>query len=296
MTVLRDIDLAGLVDFIDWGPYFQTWDLSGSYPGILDDAKVGPEVAEQARNVFNDASAMLRQIVDEKWLTAHAVFGLFPANAEGDDVAVYTDETRTVRRATLHGLRQQQKRPDSKPNQCLSDYIAPAGTPDWIGAFACTAGIGIEIKLAEFMAAHDDYHAIMLKSLADRLAEACAEWLHLRVRREDWGYAASEDLTLAAMIREEYCGIRPAAGYPACPDHTEKGVLFELIDAPGNAGMTLTESYAMMPAAAVSGLYFAHPESHYFAISKIGRDQLEDWALRKGMDISTAERWLAPIL
>ncbi len=296
ITALREISLAELVDFIDWSPYFQTWDLSGSYPGILDDAKVGPEVAEQARQVFNDAQAMLRQIVDEKWLTANACFGLFPANAVGDDVVVYDDETRTTQRATLYGLRQQQKRPDGKPNQCLSDYIAPIGTPDWIGAFACTAGIGIERKLSEFMAAHDDYHAIMLKSLADRLAEACAEWLHRRVRREDWGYAAQEDLTLEAMIREEYQGIRPAAGYPACPDHTEKGTLFALIDARTHTDMALTESFAMMPAAAVSGLYFAHPESHYFAISKIGNDQLEDWAKRKGMDLDTARRWLAPIL
>ncbi|MBP9800491.1 MAG: methionine synthase [Sterolibacterium sp.] len=296
LAVLRDIDLAELAGFIDWGPYFQTWDLSGSYPGILDAAKVGPEVAEQARNVFDDAQTMLRQIIAEKWLTAHAVFGLFPANAEDDDILVYTDETRTARRATLHGLRQQQKRPEGKPNQCLSDYVAPVGTPDWIGAFACTAGIGIESKLAEFMAAHDDYRAIMLKSLADRLAEACAEWLHLRVRREDWGYAANENLPLEAMLKEEYCGIRPAAGYPACPDHTEKGTLFALLDATTHASMVLTESYAMMPAAAVSGLYFAHPQAHYFAISKIDRDQLEDWAARKGMDIATAERWLAPIL
>ncbi len=298
ITVLRDIDLAQLVDYIDWGPYFQTWDLAGGYPGILDDAKVGADVAAQARSVFADAQALLKQIVAEKWLTAHAVFGLFPANTSGDDIILYTDETRTTQRTVFHCLRQQQQRPSGKPNQSLADFIAPVdtNTSDWMGAFACTAGIGIEAKLEEFMAQHDDYHAIMLKSLADRLAEACAEWLHHQVRRETWAYAQDENLPLNALIDEKYIGIRPAAGYPACPDHTEKGTLFALLDAEKNASMALTESYAMMPAAAVSGLYFAHPESHYFAISKIGRDQLEDWAQRKGMDMKTAERWLAPIL
>lgn len=304
ITVLRDIDLAQLVEYIDWGPYFQTWDLAGGYPGILDDAKVGADVAAQARSVFADAQILLKQIVAEKWLTAHAVFGLFPANSVGDDILVYTDETRSKHRATFHCLRQQQQRPSGKPNQSLADFVAPVGintstpasTPDWIGAFACTAGIGIETRLQEFMAQHDDYHAIMLKSLADRLAEACAEWLHHQVRTNYWGYDANEQLSLDALIDEKYRGIRPAAGYPACPDHTEKATLFALLDVEKNASMALTESYAMMPAAAVSGLYFAHPESHYFAISKIGRDQLEDWAQRKGMDIKTAERWLAPIL
>ena len=296
VTTLRDIDLAALVDYIDWGPFFQTWDLSGSYPGILDDAKVGADVAQQARNVFADAQQMLAQIVAEKWLGAAAVFGLFPANANGDDIAVYADESRKELRAMLHCLRQQHQRPEGKPNESLADFIAPPGTPDWIGGFAVTAGLGIETKLAEFAASHDDYHAIMLKSLADRLAEACAEWLHARVRREFWGYAEGETLTNEQLVKEEYRGIRPAAGYPACPDHTEKGTLFALLDAERNTGIQLTESYAMMPAAAVSGLYFAHPEAHYFAISKIGRDQLEDWAQRKSMDVATAERWLAPIL
>ncbi|MBI5923006.1 MAG: methionine synthase [Betaproteobacteria bacterium] len=298
VTVLRDIDLAALVPYIDWGPFFQTWELSGSYPKILEDEIVG----ESAREVFRDGQAMLAQIVaaqsTDPWLTANAVFGLFPANASGDDIEIYADETRTATRATLHCLRQQQQRPAGKPNQSLADFIAPrdSGTPDWLGAFAVTAGLGIERKLAEFEAVHDDYHAIMLKSLADRLAEACAEWLHQRVRREFWGYAPDEQLASAELIAEKYRGIRPAPGYPACPDHTEKTTLFNLLDAPGNTGIHLTESYAMLPAAAVSGFYFAHPEAHYFAISKIGRDQLADWAQRKGMDIAAAERWLAPVL
>ncbi len=297
ITVLSDIDLATLVGYIDWSPFFQTWELSGSYPGILDEAKVGSDIAEAAHEVFHDAQVMLAHIIAEKWLTANAVFGLFPANASGDDVEIYSDESRTAKRAILHFLRQQQQRPEGKPNQCLADFIAPKGTvPDWIGAFAVTAGIGIEKKLAEFAADNDDYRAIMLKSLADRLAEACAEWLHERVRRDSWGCAADETLSRDALIAEEYHGIRPAPGYPACPDHTEKATLFDLLDASQNTGMMLTESYAMMPAAAVSGFYFAHPEAQYFAISKIGRDQLEDWARRKGVDIAAAEKWLAPLL
>ncbi|MFA7280211.1 MAG: vitamin B12 dependent-methionine synthase activation domain-containing protein, partial [Sterolibacterium sp.] len=294
ITVLRDIDLAALADYIDWSPFFQTWDLAGSYPQILEDKIVG----EAARNVFQDGQALLRQVIAERWLTANAVFGLFPANAVGDDIEIYADATRKAKSATLHFLRQQQQRPSGKPNQCLADFVAPgdAGTPDWLGAFAVTAGLGIERKLAEFAAAHDDYRAIMLKSLADRLAEACAESLHEKVRKEYWGYAADERLSRAEIIAEKYRGIRPAPGYPACPDHTEKATLFDLLDATANTGMALTESYAMLPAAAVSGFYFAHPEARYFAISKIGRDQLEDWAQRKGMSIAEAERWLAPVL
>ncbi|HNN45232.1 MAG TPA: vitamin B12 dependent-methionine synthase activation domain-containing protein, partial [Azospira sp.] len=197
---------------------------------------------------------------------------------------------------TTHHLRQQHERPSGKPHYCLADFVAPKGTADWTGAFAVTAGLGIEKKLAEFEATHDDYRAIMLKSLADRLAEACAEWLHERVRKEYWGYATAEQLSNDQLIREEYQGIRPAPGYPACPDHTEKGTIFALLDAPANAGMGLTEAYAMTPAAAVSGWYFAHPEAQYFAVQKIGRDQLEDWAQRKGMSVEDAARWLAPIL
>jgi 5-methyltetrahydrofolate--homocysteine methyltransferase len=296
VTVLKDIDLATLAEYIDWGPFFQTWDLAGAYPKILDDATVG----EAARNVFKDGQAMLKQLIAEKWIGANAVFGLWPANRVGDDVELYTDESRTQVLATTHHLRQQHERPSGKPHYCLADFVAPrvenGGAPDWTGAFAVTAGLGIEKKLAEFEATHDDYHAIMLKSLADRLAEACAEWLHARVRKEYWGYAAGEGLSNAQLIREEYQGIRPAPGYPACPDHTEKGTIFALLDAPANAGMGLTEAYAMTPAAAVSGWYFAHPGAQYFAVQKIGRDQLEDWAARKGMPVDEAARWLAPIL
>ncbi|MCE1242155.1 methionine synthase [Oryzomicrobium sp.] len=294
VTALRDVELATLAKYIDWGPFFQTWDLAGAFPKILDDAVVG----ETARQVYADGQAMLEKIVAEKWLTAHAVFGLFPANAVGDDIAFYADETRAAPAFTWHGLRQQQERPDGKPQQCLSDFVAPqaSGIKDYAGAFAVTAGLGIEAKLAEFEAAHDDYHAIMLKSLADRLAEACAEWLHERVRKEYWGYASDEVLSNEQLVREEYKGIRPAPGYPACPDHTAKGGLFALLDAPRNADMGLTESYAMTPAAAVSGFYLAHPDAHYFAVSKIGRDQLEDWARRAGFSVDEAARWLAPLL
>ena len=292
LHVLRDIDLATLAEYIDWGPFFQTWDLAGAFPKILDDAIVG----EAARAVFADGKAMLQQVIRERWLTAHAVFGLYPANTVGDDIEVYTDETRTQAQMVWHTLRQQHERPAGKPHQALADFVAGKGTPDWIGAFAVTAGIGIERKLAEFDAAHDDYRSIMLKALADRLAEACAEWLHREVRTDYWGYASAEALDHDALIREQYRGIRPAPGYPACPDHTTKGGLFKLLDAPANAGMGLTEHFAMTPAASVSGFYFAHPAAQYFAVSKIGRDQLEDWARRTGMSVAEAERWLAPIL
>ncbi len=297
VQVLRDYDLAQLVPCIDWSPFFQTWDLAGSFPAILDDPKVG----ETARQVYADGQAMLARIVAEKWLSANGVFGIFPANAVGDDVELYTDESRQSVRMTWHNLRQQQARPDSKPrkpNTCLSDFVAPkdSGVADYVGAFAVSAGLGIEQKLAEFEAKHDDYSAILLKALADRLAEAFAEHLHRRVRREFWGYAADEALSNEELIAEQYRGIRPAAGYPACPDHTEKGPLFALLDAEKHTGMTLTESFAMHPAAAVSGYYLAHPEARYFAVTKIGRDQLEDYAKRKGMTVAEAERWLAPVL
>lgn len=292
LHVLREVDLATLADYIDWGPFFQTWDLAGSFPKILDDAIVG----ETARSVFADAKAMLDKIVKEKWLTANAVFGLYPANTVGDDIEIYADEARQMAQTVWKNLRQQHERPSGKPHYCLADFVADKGTPDWIGAFAVTAGLGIEKKLAEFEAAHDDYHAIMLKALADRLAEACAEWLHREVRTRYWGYAADEALDNEALIREKYRGIRPAPGYPACPDHTAKGDLFKLLDALANADMGLTEHFAMTPAASVSGFYFAHPQAQYFAVSKIGRDQLEDWARRNGMSIAEAERWLAPVL
>ncbi|TBR11955.1 MAG: methionine synthase, partial [Rugosibacter sp.] len=306
VSVLRDLDLAMLAEYIDWGPFFQTWDLAGHFPEILDDAVVG----EAARNVYRDAQTMLQQVIAEKWMTANAVFGLFPANAVGDDIVFFDDESRTMPLMTWHGLRQQQERPAGKPHQCLSDFVAPKPVrkvgdgdtvtkttiPDYAGAFAVSAGIGIEKKLAEFAMQHDDYRAILLKSLADRLAEAAAEWLHAQVRRDAWGYAADEALAFDEMIAEKYRGIRPAPGYPACPDHTVKAALFQLLDAPANADMELTENFAMTPAASVAGFYLAHPEAKYFAVGKIGRDQLEDWAQRSGMPVSEAERWLAPLL
>ncbi|MFN3988154.1 MAG: methionine synthase [Rhodocyclaceae bacterium] len=293
-VIALDVALEDLRDYIDWAPFFQTWDLAGSFPAILDDEIVG----ETARNVFHDAQAMLETLIAQQWLQARAVFGLFPANSVGDDIEFYAEDTRAEPMMTWHGLRQQHQRPAGKPHWCLADFVAPkaSGVRDWCGAFAVTAGLGIEVKLAEFEAAHDDYHAIMLKSLADRLAEATAEWLHERVRKEYWGYAAAESLDNTALIKEQYQGIRPAPGYPACPDHTVKAALFQLLDAPTNAGMGITESMAMTPAASVAGFYFAHPESHYFAISKIGDDQVEDWAKRTGMSVDAARRWLAPLL
>jgi 5-methyltetrahydrofolate--homocysteine methyltransferase len=293
--VLDDYDLAKLVDYIDWTPFFHAWELKGSYPKILDD----PDKGAEAHKLLDDARAMLQRIVDEKWLTARAVIGLFPANRDGDDdVSIYGDDSRTQVLASLHFLRQQQMKADDKPNYCLADFIAPAdtGVQDYIGLFAVTAGIGIDEHVAAFEARHDDYSAILLKALADRLAEAFAEHLHERVRTEYWGYSTDEHLDNVALIHEKYRGIRPAPGYPACPDHTEKEILWKLLDAERNAGITLTESYAMLPTAAVSGIYFAHPESRYFAVGKINRDQVEDYARRKGMDLAEAERWLAPNL
>jgi 5-methyltetrahydrofolate--homocysteine methyltransferase len=288
VTALKNLDLAEIAKFIDWTPFFQTWDLAGRFPAILDDAVVG----EAARNVFRDAQTMLGQIIDEEWLTANAVFGLFPVTRENEDIAFLGADGKAL--MTWHGLRQQQERPDGKPQQSLADFVAPTG--DYAGAFAVTAGLGIEKKLAEFEAQHDDYRAIMLKSLADRLAEAAAEWLHHEVRTDYWGYAAGESLDSAALIDEKYRGIRPAPGYPACPDHTAKGGLFKLLAAETNAGMGLTESFAMTPAASVAGFYLAHPEARYFAITKIDRDQLEDWARRAHYPIPEASKWLAPLL
>jgi 5-methyltetrahydrofolate--homocysteine methyltransferase len=287
VTALGDLDLATVAKYIDWSPFFQTWDLAGKYPKIFDDARIG----EQARNVYGDAQAMLAKIVAEKWLTARAVFGLFEANSAGDDIELREGGKVLM---TWHGLRQQVTRADGKPNQCLADFVAPRN--DYVGAFAVTAGLGIENKLAEFAGQHDDYSAIMLKALADRLAEAATEWLHQRVRKEYWGYAANESLSNEELIAEAYQGIRPAPGYPACPDHTVKRDLFRLLDAPKHCGMGLTESMAMMPAASVSGFYLAHPAARYFAVNKIGRDQLEDWAGRNNMNLSEAEKWLAPLL
>ncbi len=279
---------------LDWAPFFQAWDLVGKYPAILDDAVVG----EAARNVFREGQAMLERIVKGRWLTANAVFGIWPANRVGDDIEFYTDETRSHVLMTWYGLRQQNEKPQGNPNQCLADFVAPreSGVADWLGAFAVTAGAGIEAKLAEFEAKHDDYNAIMLKALADRLAEAFAERLHQRVRTEYWGYAADESLTNEEMIAEKYAGIRPAVGYPSCPDHTEKGELFRLLDAERNAGITLTESFAMVPTAAVSGFYFANPQARYFAVGKVDNDQVENYAAPQRSDLAACERWLAPIL
>jgi len=292
--VIEDQDLAALVDYIDWGPFFQTWELSGPYPAILDDEIVG----EEARKLLADAQAMLQQVIAGKWLTARAVYGIWPANSRGDDIEFYTDETRLNTAMTWHNLRQQHERPAGKPHYCLADFVAPraSGVADWAGAFVVTAGLGIETKLAEFERTHDDYSSIMLKALADRLAEAFAEYLHAKVRREDWGYARDEQLDNAALIAEKYRGIRPAPGYPACPDHTEKGDLFRLLDAEAAIGVSLTESYAMLPTAAVSGFYLAHPDAQYFAITKVGADQVADLAARKGMPEPIMKRWLAPVI
>jgi 5-methyltetrahydrofolate--homocysteine methyltransferase len=284
-------DLGDLADHIDWTPFFASWELIGRYPLILEDEIVG----EAARDLFKDAQGMLKRIVDEKWFTAKGVVGFWPANAVGDDIAVYADEPRSEQVARFHTLRQQIKKSNGKPNLALSDFVAEDGR-DYIGAFAVTAGHG-ELEIAKrFKDAGDDYSAIMATALADRLAEAFAEALHKKVRTELWGHAPDEATTVEDLIAEKYQGIRPAPGYPAQPDHTEKATLFRLLQAEDNTGMALTESYAMTPPASVSGLYFGHAESHYFGVGKIDLDQVEDYARRKGWDLATAERWLAPIL
>ena len=287
ITVFDDYPLAELVEIMDWTPFFQAWELAGKYPAILSDVVVGT----QATELFADAQAMLKKIIDEKWLKAKAVFGLWPANSIGDDVVINVGATTR----TLHFLRQQVDKPVERPDFCLADFIAPkdSGKQDWIGAFAVTAGIGIDEHIARFEADHDDYNSILLKALADRLAEALAERLHQRVRKEFWGYQADEELDNEALISEKYVGIRPAPGYPACPEHSEKGTLFELLDAGNNAGMTLTESFAMLPTAAVSGYYFSHPKSQYFVVGRVSKEQAEDYGKRKGATLAQAERWLA---
>jgi 5-methyltetrahydrofolate--homocysteine methyltransferase len=294
VRVLDDYPLAELVDRIDWTPFFHTWELAGHYPAILED----PVVGAAARNLFADARALLDRIVRERLLTARGVVGLFPAAAVGDDIELYAPGTRTDPIATIHTLRQQMAKPPGRPNLALADYVAPRESriPDHVGGFAVTAGVGLEALVAEFEAEHDDYSAIMAKALADRLAEAFAERLHERVRREFWGYAQDEALDNAELIREAYQGIRPAPGYPACPDHTEKRILFDLLDVERNTGIELTESFAMTPTASVSGYYFWHPEARYFGVGKFGRDQVEDYARRKGLSVEEAERWLAPNL
>ena len=290
----RSYDLAELARYIDWTPFFQAWELKGQYPRILQDDKYG----KAARHLFDDTQAMLKQLIAEKWLVANGVVGFWPANSVGDDIEVYADESRANTIATLHTLRQQMTRERDRANLALADFVAPkdSGVDDYVGGFAVTAGIGEEDVTRRFERANDDYSKIMVKALADRLAEAFAEALHEKVRRELWSYAPNEKLTNEQLIAEDYAGIRPAPGYPAQPDHTEKRVLFRLLGAEKATGIKLTESCAMWPAAAVSGLYFSHPESRYFGVGKIGRDQVQNYALRKGWTIEEAERWLGPIL
>ncbi len=295
-TGLRNIDglpLRELVPYIDWSPFFHTWELRGRYPGIFDDATVGPK----AKELFADAQALLEEIIGGNLLTARGVYGFFPANSVGDDIEVYSDPERREVRTLFHTLRQQMEKPADQWNLALADYLAPkeSGRADYVGAFAVTAGIGAGALCAKYEQDHDDYNSIMVKALADRLAEAFAEWLHKRVRGE-WGYGQTETLTHEELIRERYRGIRPAPGYPACPDHTEKRTLFDLLGAEARCGVTLTESFAMLPAASVSGLYFAHPQAKYFAVGKINRDQVEDYAARKKMPLPEVERWLSPNL
>ncbi len=294
VQTFTDYPLTEICEFIDWSPFFQTWELAGRYPRILEDKVVGAE----ARKLFDDARALLDLIVSEKRLTARAVVGLFPANSVGDDIEVYTDESRREVRCVFHTIRQQTKKEEDRPSLALADFVASkdSGVADYIGGFAVTTGVGLEKWVQAFEADHDDYNSIMMKALADRLAEAFAELMHRKVRMDLWGYAPDEKLGGEELIREKYRGIRPAPGYPACPDHTEKDTLFRLLDATANTGIELTESFAMYPAAAVSGLYFAHPESRYFGVGKIGKDQVEDLARRKQMPLETLERWLSPIL
>ncbi len=293
VRVLNDFPLATLREFIDWSPFFHTWELKGVYPRIFDHAEYGA----QARQLFEEANALLEKIIAESLLTARGVYGLFPAIAVGDDVQLYTDEARCQTLARFHFLRQQSNREGSEPCRSLADFIAPkeTGLPDHVGAFAVTSGIGLKELCDRFKAGHDDYNAIMAEALADRLAEAFAECLHKRVR-EEWGYGCGEGLSTEDLIGEKYRGIRPAAGYPACPDHTEKGTLWHLLDVQANTGMQITESFAMWPGSSVSGLYFAHPESRYFMLGKIDRDQVADYSDRKGMSVAEVERWLGPNL
>jgi 5-methyltetrahydrofolate--homocysteine methyltransferase len=284
--VFEDWDLADLRGLIDWTPFFRAWELAGNYPAILTDKVVG----ESATSLFADAQAMLDTIIAEKWLTAKGVAGLWPCRREEDDVVI-SDRKKEVR---MPFLRQQIAKREGRANMCLTDFIDPAG--DWIGGFAVTAGHGIDAHLARFKADNDDYSDILLKALADRLAEAFAERLHQHVRTELWGYAKDEQLTNDALIREQYRGIRPAPGYPACPDHSEKPMLFDLLDATAATGITLTDSFAMLPTAAVSGFYFGHPQAEYFGVARVGPDQLEEYAERRGVDLATATRWLRPNL
>jgi 5-methyltetrahydrofolate--homocysteine methyltransferase len=295
VRTFTDYPLAELRDYIDWQPFFNAWEMKGKFPDILNN----PASGEAARKLWDDAQAMLDRLVAESWLRANGVIGLFPANTVGaEDIEVYADESRSQVVATLHHLRQQGEHRQGIPNRSLADFVAPkeTGLSDYVGGFAVTAGLGSTEKIMEFKEQLDDYSAILLETLADRLAEAFAERMHERVRRELWGYAADESLSNEDLIRETYAGIRPAPGYPACPEHTEKATLWELLDVERNTGITLTDSMAMWPGAAVSGWYFSHPDSQYFVVGRIGRDQVEDYAARKGWGQAEAERWLAPNL
>ena len=285
--------LAELVPFIDWTPFFHAWELKGIYPRIFEDSVVGP----RAKELFDDAQKLLGEIVAQKSLTARAVAGFFHANSVGDDIELYADASRSRLLATFYTLRQQLQKPEGEAEYALADFIAPreTGLPDYLGAFAVTAGIGTAELVARFEKAHDDYNAIMAKALADRLAEAFAEWMHKQVR-DAWGFGKDENLAVADLLRERYRGIRPAPGYPASPDHTEKITLFGLLDAEKNTGIQLTENFAMLPAASICGLYFSHPQSRYFAVGKIGREQVLDYQRRKGLDLRAIERWLGPYL
>jgi 5-methyltetrahydrofolate--homocysteine methyltransferase len=293
--ILDNVDLAVLREYIDWMPFFNAWEFHGKFPAILDDATVG----EATRSLYDDANNMLDRLIAERWLRARAVFGLFPANTvDDDDILVYADPARQKPLVRLCQMRQQRAKPAGQPQDCLADFVAPAGSgiEDYIGAFALSAGFGIDEHVQRFEAEHDDYSSILLKALADRLAEALAEYLHKEVRRTYWGYDNSENLSRSDLIAEKYRGIRPAPGYPACPDHTEKGRLWQLLDVEPGIGLSLTESFAMLPTAAVSGFYFSHPDARYFSIGKIARDQVESLAARKDMSLAEMERWLAPNL
>jgi 5-methyltetrahydrofolate--homocysteine methyltransferase len=291
--VLRDFPLERILPFIDWSPFFHAWELRGRYPAIFEDATVGPK----AKELFEDAERLLKEIVNQKLIRANAVYGCFPANSIGDDIEVYTDETRTQVLTTFHSLRQQMEKQSGEYNHALADFIAPksSGLKDYLGVFAVTAGEGVDELCKKFEKDHDDYSSIMTKALADRLAEGFAECLHKQAR-EDFGYGKTESLSNDDLIRERYRGIRPAPGYPACPDHTEKQILWKLLDVDKVAGIKLTESCAMWPASSVSGWYFAHPQSKYFAVGKLGRDQVLDYHQRKGMTLQEVERWLSPYL
>ena len=294
VQVFDNIDLARIAERVDWTPFFHAWEMRGVYPAILNDPMKGTE----ARKLLTDAQAMLADIIATGKLTARAVIGLFPANSVGDDVQLFTDDSRSEVLTTLHMLRNQTDRGASRPNYSLADFVAPAesGVADYMGLFAVTAGIGVDELVAAYEADHDDYQAIMVKALADRLAEALAERMHEDVRKVYWGYAPDEELDNAALVAEKYRGIRPAPGYPACPEHTEKGTLWQVLGPDSAIDLHLTESFAMTPTAAVSGFYFAHPQASYFSVGKIGRDQVVDYAARKGMAVEEAERWLGPSL